>query len=154
LEHHLFDIDHQEAAALVNKGDHAAAKARLDAMEQRLLPHQRMLWPYFLHLRSVLEQRMGNAAAAADHAERALAMVRELDIPSLQMPHFLARLAWARAALGDREGATRALDEAMTRAAPVDRKMFEERRELLQVEADMNAGDMQRAAEGLARVLS
>ena len=25
-------------------------------------------------------------------------MVRELDVPSLQMPHFLARLAWARAA--------------------------------------------------------
>ena len=153
LENHLFDIDHQDAAALINKGDHAAAKARLDAMERRLSPAQRMLWPYYLHLRSVLEQRLGHTKSAADIAERALAMVRELDIPSLQMPHFLARLAWARAALGDREGATRALDEAMARAAPVDRKLFEERRELLQVEADMNAGDMQRAAEGLARVL-
>jgi LuxR family transcriptional regulator, maltose regulon positive regulatory protein len=153
LEHHLFDIDHQDAAALINKGDHAAAKARLDAMERRLSPAQRMLWPYYLHLRSVLEQRLGHNKSAADIAERALAMVRELDIPSLQMPHFLARLAWARAALGDREGATRALDEAMARAAPVDRKLFEERRELLQVEADMNAGDMESAAEGLARVL-
>jgi LuxR family transcriptional regulator, maltose regulon positive regulatory protein len=154
LEHHLFDIDHQEAAALINKGDHAAAKARLDAMERRLLPHQRMLQPYYLHLKSILAQRLGHADAAADHAEQALAMVRELDIPSLQMPHFLARLAWARAALGDREGANRALDEAMARAAPVDRKMFEERREMLQVEADMNAGDTQRASEGLARVLT
>jgi DNA-binding SARP family transcriptional activator len=154
LEHHLFDIDHQEAAALINKGDHAAAKARLEVMERRLSPAQRMLWPYFLHLRSILEQRLGHADAAADHAERALAMVRELDIPSLQMPHFLARLAWARAALGDREGANRALDEAMARASPVDRKMFEERRELLQAEADMNAGDTQRAAEGLTRVLT
>ena len=154
LEHHLFDIDHQEAAALINKGDHAAAKARLDAMERRLSPAKRMLWPYYLHLRSILEQRLGHANAAADHAERALAMVRELEIPSLQMPHFLARLAWARAALGDREGANRALNEAMARASPVDRKMFEERRELLQVEADMNAGDTQRAAEGLARVLA
>jgi hypothetical protein len=63
-----------------------------------------MLWPYYLHLRSILEQRLGHAKAAADHAERALAMARELDIPSLQMPHFPARLAWARAALGDREG--------------------------------------------------
>jgi len=150
----LFDIDHQEAAALVNKGDHAAARALLDAMERRLSPHQRMLWPYYLHLRSVLEQRLGHHKSAADHAERALAMVRELDIPSLQMPHFFARLAWARAALGDRDGANRALDEAMARAAPVDRKMFEERRDLLQVEADMNAGDMQRATEGLARVLA
>jgi LuxR family maltose regulon positive regulatory protein len=123
-------------------------------MERQLSPHQRMLWPNYLHLRSVLEQRLGHRKSAADHAERALAMVRELDIPSLQMPHFLARLAWARAALGDREGANRALDEAMVRAAPVDRKMFEERRDLLQVEADMNAGDMQRASEGLARVLA
>ena len=81
-------------------------------------------------------------------------MVRELDIPSLQMPHFFARVAWARAALGDREGATSYLEEAMARAAPVDRKLFEQRRELLQAEADMNAGNTKRAAEGLARVLA
>ena len=154
LENHLFDIDHQDAAALINKGDHAAAKARLDIIERRLSPAQRMYWPYFLHLRSILEQRLGHPKAAADHAERALAMVRELDVPSLQMPHFFARLAWARAALGDREGANRALDEAMARASPADRKLFEERRVLLQVEADMNAGDTQRAAEGLASVLA
>ena len=154
IEEHLFDIDHQDAAALVNKGDHAAAKERLDIMERRLSPTQRMLWPYYLHLRSILAQRLGQRQAAADIAERALAMVRELDIPSLQMPHFLARLAWARAALGDREGANRALDEAIERAAPVDRKPFEERRVLLQVEADLNAGDSDRAAQGLATVLS
>jgi DNA-binding SARP family transcriptional activator len=154
LETHLFDIDHQEAASLINKGDHAAAKARLDIIERRLSPAQTMLWPYFLHLRSILEQRLGNAKAAADHAERALAMARELDIPSLQMPHFFARLAWARAALGDRDGANRALDDAIARSAPVDRKLFEERRELMQVEADMTAGDTNRAAEGLARVLT
>ena len=154
LEQHLFDIDHQEAAALVNKGDHAAAKALLDVMERRLSPTQRMHWPYYLHLRSILEQRLGHNKSALDIAERALAMVRELEIPSLQMPHFFARLAWARAAMGDREGASQALDEAMARANPVDRKMFEERRTLLQVEADMNAGDLQRAAEGLASVLA
>ncbi|MFO1303200.1 MAG: BTAD domain-containing putative transcriptional regulator [Burkholderiales bacterium] len=153
LEHHLFDIDHQEAAALINKGDHAQARQRLDAMERRLAPSQRMLWPYYLHLRSILDQRLGDRKASLDTAERALAMVRELDIPSIQMPHFLARLAWARAALGDREGASAALDEAMARAAPVDRKMFEERRDLLRVEADLNAGDNERAAEDLSRVL-
>ena len=154
LEEHLFDIDHQDAAALINKGDHLASKARLDIMERRLSPTHRMHWPYYLHLRSILEQRLGHKQAAADIAERALGMVRELDIPSLQMPHFLARLAWARAALGDREGANRALDEAIERAAPVDRTMFEERRVLLRVEADLNAGDTQRAAEGLATVLA
>jgi DNA-binding SARP family transcriptional activator len=123
-------------------------------MERRLSPTQRMLWPYYLHLRSILDQRLGDRKSALDVAERALAMVRELDIPSIQMPHFFARLAWARAAMGDRDGASQALDEAMARAAPADRKMFEERRGLLQVEADMNAGDLERAAAGLAPVLA
>ena len=154
LEQHLFDIDHQDAAALINKGDHAAAKVLLDTMERRLSPTHRLHWPYLLHLRSILEQRLGHRKAAADVAERALAMVRDLDIPSLQMPHFLARLAWARAAMGDREGASRALDEAIDRAAPADRKMFEERRVILRVEADLAAGDDDRAAEGLATVLA
>ena len=154
LENHLFDIDHAEAAALINKGDHAAAKARLDVMERRLSPARRMHWPYYLHLRSILEQRLGHCESAANHAERALTMVRELDVPSLQMPHFLGRLAQARAALGDREGASRAIEEAMARASPVERKFFEERRDLLQVEADLSAGDSQRAAEVLARVLA
>ena len=154
LENHLFDIDHQEAAALINKGDHAAAKARLDVMERRLSPTRRML--VALLSSPPLDPRAAPRArkAAADHAERALAMVRELDIPSLQMPHFFARLARARAALGDRDGASRAFDEAMARASPADRKMFEERRVLLQVEADLSAGDTQRAAEGLASVLA
>jgi tetratricopeptide (TPR) repeat protein len=154
LEHHLFDIDHQDAAALINNGRHEEAKALLDVMERRLSPAHRMHWPYFLHLRSILDQRLGNARAAADHAERALAIVRELEVPSLQMPHFFARLAWARAALGDREGASQALDEAMARATPVDRKLFAQRRVLLQVDADMNAADTDRAAEGLAHVLA
>ncbi|MCC6194142.1 MAG: AAA family ATPase [Burkholderiales bacterium] len=154
LEEHLFDIDHQDAAALINKGDHAAARTLLDVMERRLSPTRRLHWPYLLHLRSILEQRLGHRQAAADIAGRALAMVLELDIPSMQMPHFFARLAWARAALGDREGATRALDEAIERAVPADRKMFEERRILLRVEADLNAGDTDRAAEGLAGVLA
>src|SRR5687768_16859705 len=70
------------------------------------------------------------------------------------MPHFLARVAWARAAMGDREGAIRHLDEAIALAAPVDQKLFAERRELLQAEADLNAGDTQRAAEALAPVLA
>jgi hypothetical protein len=154
LENHLFDIDHQEAAALINKGDHAAGQGTPRRPGAAPVAGSRMHWPYYLHLRSILEQRLGHRKSASDLAEQALAMVRELDIPSLQMPHFLARLAWARAALGDREGASRALDEAIARAAPVDRKMFEERRALLQVEADMNAGDAQRAADGLARVLA
>jgi len=153
LEAYLFDIDHAEASALINKGDHVAAKSRLEAMERRLSPTRRMQRPYFHHLRSVLEQRLGNRAAASQHAERAVVLARELDIPSLQMPHFLARLAQARAASGDREGAMRTIDEAIALASAVDKKTFEQRRTLLQIEADLNAGDLDRVSGGLAAVL-
>lgn len=152
LEAHLVDIDHAEASALINKGEHQAAKPILDAMERRLSPLRRMQWPFYHHLRSVLEQRLGRAASAAHHAERAVALVRELDIPSQQMPHFLARLAQARAALGERDAAMQAIDEAIARATPVDRPTFEQRRITLQIEADLAAGEMDRAAAGLAIV--
>jgi len=39
LEAYLFEIDHADASALINKGDHAAAKALLEAMERRLSPN-------------------------------------------------------------------------------------------------------------------
>jgi LuxR family maltose regulon positive regulatory protein len=154
LEAYLFDIDHAEASALINKGDHAAAKVRLEAMERRLSPTRRMQWPFYHHLRSVLEQRLGHAPAATQHAERAVALARELDIPSLQMPHFLARLAQARAAMGDRDGAMRAIDEAIALASPFERKSFEARRQLLQIEADIEAGETARASAGLTAVLA
>jgi hypothetical protein len=38
----MFEIDHAEVSALVNKGDYAAAKARLEAMERGLSPARRM----------------------------------------------------------------------------------------------------------------
>src|SRR5439155_3615828 len=113
LEAYLFDIDHAEASALINKGDHAAARARVDMMERGLSPTHRMQWPYFHHVRSMLEQRLGQGAASLQDAERAVALARELSLPSLQLPHFLARVAQARAATGDWEGAMRAADEAI-----------------------------------------
>jgi ATP/maltotriose-dependent transcriptional regulator MalT/DNA-binding SARP family transcriptional activator len=154
LEAYLFEIDHAEASALINKGDHAAAKARVDVMERGLSPTRRMHWPYFHHLRSMLEQRLGQGAAAAEDAERAVALARDLSIPALQMPHFLARLAQARAAIGDRDAAMRAIDEAIALAPPFERREFEQRRDLLQIEADINAGETQRASAGLASVLA
>ena len=154
LETYLFDIDHAEASALINKGDHAAAKVRLEEMERRLSPTRRMAWPFYHHLRSVLEQRLGHRTTALDQAERAVNLVRELDLPSLQMSHFLARLAQARAAMGDRDGAMKAVDEAIARASPHERKTFEQRRLILQIEADMSSGDMERAAAHLSTVLA
>jgi hypothetical protein len=124
LEAYLFEIDHADASALINKGDHAAAKERLDLMESRLSPARRMQWPYLYHLRSMLEQRVGHAAASTQYAEKAVALARELSLPSLQLPHFIARLAQARAAAGDRTGALGAIDDAIAiraggvRAAP------------------------------------
>jgi ATP/maltotriose-dependent transcriptional regulator MalT/DNA-binding SARP family transcriptional activator len=154
LEAYLFEIDHAEASALINKGDHAAAKALVDVMERRLSPTQRMHWPYFHHLRSMLEQRLGQHAASAQDAERAVVLARELDLPSLQMPHFLARLAQARAAAGDRDGAMLAMDEAIALAAPFERGTFEQRREVLQIEIDLDTGQTQRATERLAILLA
>jgi ATP/maltotriose-dependent transcriptional regulator MalT/DNA-binding SARP family transcriptional activator len=153
LEAYLFEIDHADASSLINKGDHAAAKALLETMERRLSPTRRMQWPYFHYLRSMLEQRLGHHAAAADDAERAVALARETGLPSLQVPHFLARLAHARAAAGDRDGAMRAADEAIALASPFERRIFEERREVLVIEAELDTGETQRASERLAKLL-
>jgi LuxR family transcriptional regulator, maltose regulon positive regulatory protein len=154
LEAHLFDIDHAEASALINNGEHAAAKALLEVMERRMSPTRRMQWPFFYHLRSTLAQRLGHTTAAAQDAERAVVLARESGLPSLQLPHFLARLAQARATAGDREGAMRAIDEAIALASPFERTTFEHRRELLQIEADVDAGEIERACAGLATVFS
>ena len=154
LEAYMFEIDHAEVSALVNKGDYAAAKARLEAMERGLSPARRMQWPFFYHVRSMLEQRLGQPEASLQDAERAAALARELTLPSIQLPHFLARLAQARAATRDWEGALRVADEAIALASPFERKSFEQRRDLLQIEADFEAGKTQRVSERLAAVLA
>ncbi|HUH95428.1 MAG TPA: BTAD domain-containing putative transcriptional regulator [Casimicrobiaceae bacterium] len=154
LEAYLFEIDHADASALINKGAHVAAQALLEAMERRLSPTQPMQWPYFHHLRSMLEQRLGNAGAAVDQAELAVSLARETGLPSLQMPHFLTRLAQARAAAGDREGALKVIDEAIAVASPSERTTFEQRREVLLIEAELDAGEAQSAATRLAKVLA
>jgi DNA-binding SARP family transcriptional activator len=150
----MFEIDHAEVSALVNKGDYAAAKARLEAMERGLSPARRMQWPFFYHVRSMLEQRVGQSEASLQDAERAAALARELTLPSLQLPHFLARLAQARAATHDWEGALQVADEAIALASPFERRSFEHRRELLQIEADFDAGETKRVSERLAAVLA
>ncbi|HEX4523902.1 MAG TPA: hypothetical protein VH704_10315, partial [Casimicrobiaceae bacterium] len=154
LEAYMFEIDHADASALVNKGDHAAAKALLEQMERGLSPVRRMQWPYFYHVRSMLEQRVGHPEASLQDGERALALARELSIPLLQLPHFLARATQARAATGDWDGALRAADEATALAPEFERAAFEQRRELLQIEVDFEAGETQRVSERLAAVLA
>src|SRR5206468_6576543 len=78
LDAYMFEIDHAEVSALVNKGDYSAAKARLEAMERGLPPARRMQWPFFYHVRSMLEQRLGQPEASLQDAERAAALAREL----------------------------------------------------------------------------
>ena len=154
LEAYLFEIDHAEAAALVSNGDHAAAKTLVEAMEQRMSPARRMDWAYFHHLRSTLEQRVGQFTAAVHDAERAVALGKETGLPVVQMPHFVARLAHTRLAVGDREGGLRDLDEAIAQASPVDRRTFEQQRELFQIDFDITRGNARQASEQLARVLA
>jgi ATP/maltotriose-dependent transcriptional regulator MalT/DNA-binding SARP family transcriptional activator len=154
LEAHLFEIDHADAAALISKGDHAAAQASLAAIERRLSPSRRMDWAYFHRLRSMLAQRQGQFAAAVLEAERALALAHDTGIPLLQMPHFLARVAHSRSASGDRDGGLRVFDEAIAQARGADRVSFEQQRELLQIDLDIDAGETQRARTRLAAVLA
>jgi ATP/maltotriose-dependent transcriptional regulator MalT/DNA-binding SARP family transcriptional activator len=154
LEAYLFEIDHAEASALINKGDHDAAKARLDEAERRLPPAKTMQWPYLHYLRSQLEQRLGHWASAVEYAEKAVALARQTGLPLIQMPHFLARLTHALAAAGDRDGAMRAANEAIELASPFERKSFEQRRDMLQIEIDIEAGGSARASEQLAALLA
>lgn len=154
LAAYLFEIDHAVASALISKGDYAAAQDLLQAMEHRLSPARRMDWAYFHHLQANLAQRLGQFVAASEAAERAVAIARESGLPSIQMPHFIARLAHSRMAVGDREGGMRALDDAIAMASPVDRTMFEQQRELVLAGFDIEAGLTRRASERLAAVLA
>ena len=151
---YLFEIDHAVATALISKGDHAAAGELLHAMERRLSPSRRMDWAYFHHLRANLEQRLGHFGKAAKAAEQAVDLARETGLPSVQVPHFLARLAHSRISAGDREGGMRAMDDAIATASEVDRKTFEQQRELVFVDEDIAAGETQRATDRLAAVLT
>ena len=154
LAAYLFEIDHAVASALISKGDYAAAGDLLRTMERRLSPARRMDWAYFHHLQANLEQRLGHFGNAANAAERAVELARETGLPSMQLPHFLARLAHSRITAGDRDGGLNAMEEAIAAASEVDRKTFEQQRELLLIEEDIDAGHTQRASDRLGAVLA
>lgn len=154
LETYLFEIDHAQASALISKGDLAAARSLVEAMERRLAPTRRMDWAYFHYLRSMLAQRQGQFAVAMQEAERGVALGRETGLPVLQLPHFLMRLAHSRSAAGDRSGSAQAMDEAIALATDADRTNFERQRELLQIDDDIAAGQTERASQRLAETLA
>jgi ATP/maltotriose-dependent transcriptional regulator MalT/DNA-binding SARP family transcriptional activator len=154
LEAYLFEIDHAEASALITKGAYAEAKARIDGIERRLSPARRMDWAYFHNLKANLEQRLGQHAAAVRSSERAVTLARETGLPTMQIPHFLVRLAHCRMSAGDADGGMRALDEAIELAGATDRPNFVQQRELLDIGRDLDAGATARARERLAAVLA
>ncbi len=100
---HAADFDFGEAQALINKGDHAAARTVLDRIERHLSPTPNLEWPNYYFLRSVLELRLSNRKAAVEHAEQALALARKFDVPSVQLAHYFTRSAIARAGAGDHD---------------------------------------------------
>ena len=154
LEAYLFELDHAETSALVSKGDYAEAKARIDSIERRLSPMRRMDWAYFYNLRATLEQRLSHFGAAITDAERAVALARETGLPTMQIPHFLARLAHSRMAAGDTQTGMQTFDEAIALSTGADRRTFEQQRELLQAGLDVDAGDAQSAERRLAAILA
>lgn len=151
---YLFEIDHAVASALISKGDYAAAAELLQAMQRRLSPSRRMDWAYFHHLQANLEQRLGHYGNSAKAAEQAVDLARETGLPSVQVPHFLARLAHSRISAGDREGGMRAMEDAIATASEIDRKTFEQQRELVFVDEEIAAGETERATRRLAAVLT
>ena len=154
LEAYLFEIDHAEASALITRGAYAEAKARIDAVERRLTPARRMDWAYFHNLKANLEQRLGHYAAAVQASERAIALARETGLPTMQIPHFLVRLAHSRMSAGDDAGGMQALDEAIALANAADRVNFSQQRELLRIALDIDAGEIASARERLAAILA
>ena len=154
LEAYLFEIDYGEAIPLVSKGDLAAVKARMEAIERSLPSTRRGDWAYFHHLRSVLEQRLEQFDAALDDAERALALARETGLPAAQIPHFLLRVAHCRMVAGDTEGGMRALEEAIAVSSGTERRTFEQLREVLQIDREIAGGSALSAKARLGAVLA
>jgi ATP/maltotriose-dependent transcriptional regulator MalT/DNA-binding SARP family transcriptional activator len=154
LEAFLFEIDHAELSALITKADLTAANAMIVGVERRLSPTRRMDWAYFHNLRANLEQRLEHYGAAVQDAERAVALARETGLPTMQIPHFLARLAHSRMAAGDDQGGMRALDDAIATSTGADRRTFEQQREMLNAAIDIDAGDAAQAERRLAAILA
>ncbi len=154
LEAYLFEIDHAETAALISKGAYAEAKERMETIERRLSPARRMDWAYFHHLRCTLLQRLGQHGAAVQAAERAVALARETGLPSLQMPHFLARLAHSQVAAGNRGLGMRTLREAIAGADGATRRSLLQQCELLEAEAELASGAIDAGTKRLAAALA
>jgi ATP/maltotriose-dependent transcriptional regulator MalT/DNA-binding SARP family transcriptional activator len=153
LEAYLFEIDHAEASALISKGEYAQAKALLAVMQPRLARSRRMDWAYFYMLRSTLEQRLGHPAQAERDGQEAVDLAQETGLPTMQIPHFLARLAHAQMAMGKRTAGLKTLDEAIAASSPVDRMLFERQRAFLETDYDIADGQLERAANRLATAL-
>jgi ATP/maltotriose-dependent transcriptional regulator MalT len=154
LQAYLFEIDHAEASALLTQGNYAEAKAKVDGLERRIPPARRMDWAYFHYLKANVEQRLGNSIVAVQAAERALSLALETGLPTMQVPHFIMRLAHNRMCAGDIDGGLRTLDEAIALAGDSHRKSFQQQRTLVEIALDIDAGAIDRARERLADALA
>lgn len=154
LEAYLFEIDHAELSALIQKGELVPVQQRIDEVERRLSPTRRMDWAYFHRLKSLLEQRTGRHAGAVREAGRALALADETGLPALQLPHFHARLANAYSAAGDREAGLREMDVAVATASDADRPSLERQRAALIVDIAIARGAIDEARRRLAALLA
>lgn len=153
LTAYLFEIEHARTATLISQGVLDEAKAHLAAIERMLSPSRRMDWAYYHHLRATLEQRMNQTAAAVKSAERAVALARETGLPVIQLPHFIARLAHARAGTGDRAGALSAMDEALALASDADRRALAQQRDALDIGFDLAWGASSELTAKVARLI-
>ena len=104
----------------------------LEAMERRLSPSRRMDWAYFHHLRANLEQRLGhfgNAAKDAERGGRARPRNRACPRCRCRTSSRASRTAASRRATA--KAACARWTRRSRRASEVDRKTFEQQRELV-----------------------
>ena len=153
LDRYAFEIDRAETATLIAKGETAAARARIEAMERRLSAARPMDFAYFYHLRSSFGQRTGRVEASLDDAERAVRIARETGIPAPQLPHFLTRLAHASLAAGNIELGLRALDEAVAAAPRSEQAHMKETREIARIGVALEGHKTEEVVHRLAAVL-
>jgi len=149
----LFEIYYAEVTPAAAANDVQGAVAALEELRTALNPSRRMDVAYFKFQESIVRGAEGRVHEAGAAAAEALSTGRAAGLPSMQVPHFLVRLAVCRVLCGDVAGARALYDEAVLLAIGVDKRNFEIQRGLLRAYLAIERGDRDNAAQELAHWL-
>jgi DNA-binding SARP family transcriptional activator len=108
---------------------------------------------YFKFQESIVRGAEGRLNEASAAAAEALSVGRAAGLPTMQVPHFLVRLALCRVLCRDIDQARALYDEAVSLGFGVDRRNFEIQRGFLRAYLALERGERDAAAEQLAQWL-